>query len=483
MVENRDVTARLGDAQPALHNLQEYVWACRQVGYSHPDLTLHAGQLRDWYDSEFGMDLAMLDRDGTAFHTAAAACQEALAVQHRQAGALLSAWVGPGAQACQDFLRRHDQISAAVASVVRTAADMLTDTADRLWRLVDAKADAVVEIEGRTAAERSDWLAAAATLSSGAGDRAAASELVDLAVKPFVHSAVGADWLSVMTDTLAGVSEAYRDAAAQVALESLPEFAVPAGLGPVHPGPAAAECADGCPPTSCAPTAVSAAPTAPSSWSAPAVPPAGMPAPATSPAAAEPSPTAPAPVAAPPAPAAALGPPGAFGSPADLGGAGPGGLGGFGGLGQQFSEMLRGLLGGGAAGFESPEIEPSAFDDSGLDDFDTDDEGDSPSEDEGDTDSEETDTEDGTGLGDEGESGEDAPVEADLPADDCPPPVEESTAAPVITPPPPPVEPLPAPPVEPLPAQESPCAIAVGEVPQVGESPDERGTAKEPGGG
>ncbi|MGB3353878.1 MAG: hypothetical protein WBB00_14025, partial [Mycobacterium sp.] len=63
MAEKFDVSARLADGMPAVDNLQRYVSACHRLGYQHPDLTLHDTQLRDWYGTEGGMDLAALQGD------------------------------------------------------------------------------------------------------------------------------------------------------------------------------------------------------------------------------------------------------------------------------------------------------------------------------------------------------------------------------------------------------------------------------------
>ncbi|MGB7504322.1 MAG: hypothetical protein WA965_02665, partial [Mycobacterium sp.] len=71
MAEKFDVSARLADGMPAVDNLQRYVSACHRLGYQHPDLTLHDTQLRDWYGTEGGMDLAALQGDWAALDAAA----------------------------------------------------------------------------------------------------------------------------------------------------------------------------------------------------------------------------------------------------------------------------------------------------------------------------------------------------------------------------------------------------------------------------
>ena len=73
MAEPLDVAARLAEGRPAVDNIGDYVWACHLLGYQNPDLTLHAAQVRDWYGSEDGLDLRVLDGDCAALQAAAAA--------------------------------------------------------------------------------------------------------------------------------------------------------------------------------------------------------------------------------------------------------------------------------------------------------------------------------------------------------------------------------------------------------------------------
>ena len=80
---------------------------------------------------------------------------------------------------------------------------------DELWRAVDAKVGAVLDIDDRRLAQRAEWLAAAQTVTTGAGDRAAASELVDQQIKPFVDNDIRSDWLAAMHRATASVTGAY----------------------------------------------------------------------------------------------------------------------------------------------------------------------------------------------------------------------------------------------------------------------------------
>ena len=162
--------------------------------------------------------------------TATAGC--ATACRTQQLGALADAWQGAARDASREFLRRHGEASAAAAAAVRTAADALAALRDDLWHAVDAKVGAAMAIEERRQTERAEWLAAAQTVTTGAGDRAAASELVDQQVKPFVDNDIRSDWLTAMQTAMAAVTAAYDAAAAELAAEPDAVFDVPGDLGP-----------------------------------------------------------------------------------------------------------------------------------------------------------------------------------------------------------------------------------------------------------
>jgi hypothetical protein len=461
VAENFDVAARLAQGGPAVDTVQQYVWACRDLGYHHQDLTLHPSQVRDWYGTEDGMDLGALQRGCAALESAVHASQDALAVQDRQSAKLSAVWQGVAGDTAQNFLRRHGDASSAVAAAVHTAADALVALREDLWREVQAKADAVVAIEGRAQSTRADWLAAATTVTSGVGDRSAASELVDTAVKPFVDNSIRTDWLAAMHATVAAVTAAYERALSEMAAERPPVFDVPGFLGrpPTPPAPVCDE-----QPPAPAAAAASPAATAPSSWSGPAPAAAFAPAPVTVPAPA-PAP-APASAAAPmpladPAPAAPspVPPMGSMGSTI------PGMGGGLAGLGQPFTDALSGLLGGGSSGFPEPDLpEPDLPEPEELE----------PEEDDEVTDGELPDDPDAEAEieADEAVVPGEAVVtdDADEVQDPCE-PVATPAPTPAPVPAPPPAEPLP-PPAEPVAAEQTPCEIAADEVPQVGEPPE-----------
>jgi len=452
MVEKFDVPSRLAEGWPAVENLQRYVWACRLLGYQHPDLTVHAAQLRDWYGSEDGMNLGALHGDCLGLEAAVRSTQDALGVQDRQLSTLSAVWQGAGADASRDFLRRHSEASAAAAAAVRTAAEALGALRDDLWRAVDAKVGAVVTVEGRTHAHRSDWLAAAETVTTGAGDRAAAAEVVDQAVKPFVDNSISTEWLTAMHTAMSTVVDAYQRAAGEMAGEPAPVFDVPADLGPTwSPPPARVSEATGWAPPAVLGNAPAAAETMPSACAPPAsLPAAPLPAP--------PTPVAPAalPDQMPPMPA--MPPPGTMGSAIpDLGG-------GLSGLGQQFADTLGGLLSG--ADGAVPELGDPLDDTEDGADLESDDE---EAVDETAVDEAAAEEEEAPPVEDPVVAGE--PVEPDPEACDG---TTEVSVAPAPTPAPPPAEALPPaePPADSVADEQTPCAIAADELPQVGDPPE-----------
>lgn len=230
MAEIYDAAARLAEGRPAVDAVQDYVWACHLLGFQDPDLTLHASQVRDWYGSEDGIDLHALDADCEALRAAAAAAEGLLARQDVQLASMSVAWHGAGAQASRDFLRRHGDTSAAVVTAVRGAAESLASLRDRLWHSVDRKAAATLTTGDRGA--RPDWRAAAHTITTSSGDRAAASELVDQEVRPFVDNEIRSEWLAAMRSTMAAVMRAYDAATAELSSDAAVQFGVPGDFGP-----------------------------------------------------------------------------------------------------------------------------------------------------------------------------------------------------------------------------------------------------------
>ncbi len=454
MAEKFDIPSRLAEGRPAVDNIQTYVWACHMLGYANPDLTLHASQVSDWYSSEDGLDLRALDADCAALEAAVAAAEDALMRQDEQLAALSSAWQGGTADLSREFLRRHGEASAAAAAAVRTTADALATLRDNLWHTVDGKVAAAVAADDRAPGE---WLAAAHTVTTGAGDRAAASERIDQEVKPFVDNDIRAEWLTAMRSAMAAVMESYDAATAELSAEPDAVFDVPGDLGPSWtPPPRDDEAATVPAAASSVAPPVATVP----SWGAPA--PAWAPAPAPPPVAPPPAPpvdpgaTAPAMSAPPSAPS--------LGGMPDVGS-------GLSGIGQQLADVFGSLLGSADDALaEPPDIDEPELDGDVDDELDEDpEEEDEPVEPVADP---------------EQEPAADQPVEAPVADETCkpaeapidqPPPDEPApTPAPVPPPPEPTPAPVPPPPepgplADPAAAAETPCEIAADELPQVGE--------------
>jgi hypothetical protein len=453
MAEKFDVASRLAEGRPAVDNIQTYVWACHVLGYTNPDLTQHASQVSDWYGSEDGLDLRALDADCAALEAAVAATEDALTRQGDQFGALSAAWQGRSADLSRAFLHRHGEASAAAAAAVRTTADALAKLRDNLWHTVDGKVAAAITTEGRAPDE---WLAAAQTVTTGAGDRAAASERIDQEVKPFVDNDIRGDWLAAMRSATAAVAELYDAATAELTAEPDAMFDVPGEIGPSWTPPLRDDEVATVPAavTSVSPPAVApswGAPTAPSPMQAPPVPPPMPPPPVDA------GSTAPAMAAPPSAPS--------LGGLPDVGG-------GLSGLGQQLADAFGSLLGSAdgalpdSAGIDEPVDDVDDVDDKLDDDPGDDEESVEPATDP------------------EGEPAAEKPVEAPVAeepvvesADGCeqagppapvdPPPSEPAPTPVRVPPPPPPAEPAAPPSAEAV--AETPCEIAADELPQVGQ--------------
>jgi hypothetical protein len=440
MAEKLDVASRLAEGRPAVDNIQTYVWACHILGYANPDLTLHTSQVSDWYCSEDGLDLRALDADCAALEAAVTATGDAVARQDDQLRALSAAWQGRSAALSDEFLRLHGEASAAAASAVRTTADALATLRDNLWHTVDGKVAAAIAAEGRAPDE---WLAAAHTVTTGTGDRAAASERIDQEVKPFVDNEIRTDWLAAMRSAMAAVTDLFDATTAELTAEPDAVFEVPGELGPSWTPPPRDDAVATVP---AAASVVSSPVAAPPSWTAPAAlssapaPPASPPMPPPLSPPVDPGFTAPAMAAPPSAPS--------LGGLPEVGG-------GLSGLGQQLADAFGSLLGSA----DESLVDPADIDEPAEDVDDVDDTLDDDPED---------DDESVEPAGDE-------PVEEPVvePADTCEP---AETAAPVDPPPeepaptpvpvPPPQEPVPPPSAEAV--AETPCEIAADALPQVG---------------
>jgi hypothetical protein len=232
MADRFDVSARLAEGRPAVEHTQTYVDACHQLGYQQPDLTAHASQVWDWYDTEAGLDLRILDDDVGALRAAVNDIEEALWLQRTQVTELAAAWRGSGADTAMRFLQRHCDVAAQVAAHVGAAAEHYAALRDDVWKSVDGKVANAVAIDERRPAERSSWLAACHSVTAGTGDRSTAEEVIRQQVKPYVDNDIRNDWLAAMGAGSASVAAAYDKAIHALASTSDVRFDVPGDLGP-----------------------------------------------------------------------------------------------------------------------------------------------------------------------------------------------------------------------------------------------------------
>jgi hypothetical protein len=443
MGDRLDVAERLAEGRPAVEHTQTYVRACQTLGYEQSDMTSHPSRIRDWYGSEDGLDLHALDRDCAELRAASAAVMEGLRIQRAQVAELTAAWTGPGGDAALAFLQHHCDEASVLATEVRAAAQRCESLRDNLWFLLDSKVATAIAIDDRTQAQRTAWLAAAAVVTTGAGDRSTAEEIVQQQIKPYVANDIRDDWLTAMRSSQAGVAASYDMVIDRMAGVPVVCFDLPGDLGP------------DCQPLEPVPPSAPGVPAA--------VTPAAVMPPTVAPAAAGPS-ADPAPAVSPTTPpqapnlGTALGDASAMPTGAgDLGG-GLSGLGGLGGLASRIVDAMGGLLGSAAdLGAEDP-FDKDASDE---DPFHPDDEHDDADE--------KPDTE------------ADAKAEEDRPVDG-PRPVE--AAAPAGAPPspdtlppagaPPPVDArqpaaVPAPAAGPPTGGSTPCEIAADQLPQAGQ--------------
>ena len=175
--------------------------ACRRLGYQHPDLTMHPAQVRDWYAGEDGLDLRALDSDHGVLAAAASAAEDAARMQADLVAELDRGMVGPGRDGRPRIRLAQLPIGDRRQRGGARGGGRGGGTAGRA--VAGGRREGARPPRPSTARQqpqRAEWLAAAKTVTTGAGDVAAASELIDLQVKPFVDRDVGSDWLAAMRD-------------------------------------------------------------------------------------------------------------------------------------------------------------------------------------------------------------------------------------------------------------------------------------------
>jgi len=442
MVADRlDVAERLAEGLPAVEHTQRYVRACQALGYENPDLTSRPSQVRDWYDSEVGLDLHTLDADCARLRAAGVAVLEALRIQRGQVADLAAAWTGPGADSAVAFLQRHCDAGSMVANELRAAAQRCETLRDNLWYLLDAKVANTLAIDDRSLAQRPVWLAAADAVTTGVGDRLTAENVIHQQVMPYVHNDIGNDWLDVMRSTQAGMATAYDMVTDRAAAVPSVYFEIPAELvaggTALQPTPPSAPA----PPVAVAPAAAVPATVAPAAAKPATVAPAAVP------------PTAP------------VGDAAAMPTAGDPGGAGSG-LGGLGALASRIVDAMGSLLGPADDQGTRDPFGRDALDDNPFHPDDAhDDVGDKP----------DSETQEGDRPDETGKSPTARPVDA-KPALNAPPPAggpAPGTARPAVEGPGPsdaPPATAPAPAAGPGPAGGStPCEIAADQLPQAGQ--------------
>lgn len=228
-----DVAKRLADARGAIGNTQTLVSACASVGYQHPDLTSHGAQIAEWFGSDDGLDLGVLDADCERLRSALTTAEEAMRLEDAAAQGLNSAWSGASGSAAAEFVASHRRTAFALVELVRSAAGGCASLRDTLWRIVDTKVAAAIAIDDRPAGQRTAWLAAARTVMTGGQDRAAAVEIIEKAVVPYVDCDIRVDWIDAMRSARDSASRAYREALNQSCRSAAIDFDLPGHLVPV----------------------------------------------------------------------------------------------------------------------------------------------------------------------------------------------------------------------------------------------------------
>ena len=231
------MSVRPAQADAAVANTATYVAACRAVG--RPESGLTAEQVRAWYATEQGLNLAALEADGAAVAAAADAADEGLQAAREGLAILAGAWAGGSGSAAVEFVERHCAAAATVVAGLRDAAEVLNSLRQRLDDLIETKAEAAVRIDDRSAGPRPGWLAGAEAVLSGAPDSAAV-QVVSQQIAPWVDE-IRSEWVTAMRSSTESVTTAYAESANRLTARGDPRFEMPAPRStPDHHSPGAA---------------------------------------------------------------------------------------------------------------------------------------------------------------------------------------------------------------------------------------------------
>jgi uncharacterized protein YukE len=231
------VSVRPAQADAAVANTATYVAACRAVG--RPESGLTAEQVRAWYATEQGLNLAALEADSAAVAAAADAADEGLQAAREGLAILAGAWAGGSGSAAVEFVERHCAAAVTVVAGLRDAAEVLNSLRQRLGDLIETKAEAAVRIDDRSAGPRPGWLAGAEAVLSGAPDSAAV-QVVSQQIAPWVDE-IRSEWVTAMRSSTESVTTAYAESANRLTARGDPRFEMPAPRStPDHHSPGAA---------------------------------------------------------------------------------------------------------------------------------------------------------------------------------------------------------------------------------------------------
>ena len=201
--------------------------ACQAIGRSVGT----AARVRELACAQDGLRLDALESDAAALSAAAAAAQEALDAAGSATGVLAQAWRSGTGSAATEFLRRQCASGSAVIENLTAAAATLRRLREQLARHLENQDAVTARIQAPVT-----WLSAARAVVSGRAG-ADAVGIVAGEIAPFVDTVVADQWVPTAQSATAGVSAAYRQAAAELADHAPVRFESPAMPSPAAPVP------------------------------------------------------------------------------------------------------------------------------------------------------------------------------------------------------------------------------------------------------